>query len=120
MIFKGQQNHSDELVILVQQYIESHYPEKLSIEGICEIFGIGRRTFERRFKKTTANSPIEYLQRVRIEAAKKLLEESYRTVSEIVFQVGYSDMKAFRDIFKKITGTNPLEYKSKFCIPISA
>lgn len=120
MIFKGQRNHTDELVVQVQQYIESNYAEKLSIEAICEVFNLNRRTFERRFKKATANSPIEYLQRVRMEAAKKLLEEGYKTISEIVFEVGYTDMKAFRDVFKKVTGTTPIDYKSKFCIPISA
>lgn len=120
IIFKGQRNHADELVIQVQQYIESNYAEKLSIEAICEVFGVNRRTFERRFKKASANSPIEYLQRVRMEAAKKLLEEGYKTISEIVFEVGYTDMKAFRDVFKKVTGTTPIDYRSKFCIPISA
>lgn len=120
IIFKGQRNHSDDLVAQVQHYIESHYFEKLTIEEICGNFGITRRTFERRFKKAAANSPIEYLQRVRVEAAKKLLEEGYKTVSEIVFEVGYTDMKAFRDVFKKITGATPLEYRAKFCMPISA
>jgi transcriptional regulator GlxA family with amidase domain len=118
MIFKGQRNHADELVIQVQQYIETHYPKKLSIDGICGVFNLSRRTFERRFKKATGNSPIGYLQRVRVEAAKKLLEEGYKTVSEIVFEVGYTDMKAFRDVFKKVTGTTPIEYKSKFCVSL--
>lgn len=118
IIFKGQRNHSDELVIQVQQYIESNYAGKLSIEAICEVFNLNRRTFERRFKKATANSPIEYVQRVRMEAAKKLLEEGFKTVSEIVFEVGYTDMKAFRDVFKKVTGTTPLDYKSKFSTPL--
>ncbi|MBW3470267.1 GlxA family transcriptional regulator [Arthrospiribacter ruber] len=119
-IFKGQRSHADELVVQAQQYIESNYSEKFSIEEICDIFSVNRRTFERRFKKATANSPIEYIQRVRVEAAKKLLEEGFKTVSEIVFDVGYTDMKAFRDVFKKVTGTTPNEYKSKFCIPMSA
>ncbi|MGY6741608.1 MAG: GlxA family transcriptional regulator [Cecembia sp.] len=120
MIFKGQRNHADELVIQVQQYVETHYTKKLSIQGICDIFSLSRRTFERRFKKATGNSPNGYLQRVRVEAAKKLLEEGYKTVSEIVFEVGYTDMKAFRDVFKKVTGTTPYEYKSKFCSPLLA
>lgn len=119
IIFKGQRKHADQLVLQAQQYIESNYPEKLTVDTLSDNLGLSRRTFERRFKKATANSPLTYLQRVRIEAAKTRLEEEGLTISEIAYEVGYSDMKAFREVFKKITGINPLEYRGKFCRSIS-
>jgi transcriptional regulator GlxA family with amidase domain len=76
--------------------------------------GVGRRNFDRRFIKATYNTPVEYQQRVRIEAAKKLLETSRKTIHEVLYEVGYSDMKAFRDVFKRITGLSPLEYRNKY------
>ena len=113
-IFKGQKNHSDGEILKVQNYIEENYNEKLSIEDLAAIISAGRRTFERRFKQATNNTPIEYTQRVRIEAAKRFFEASRRNVSEVMFDVGYTDTKAFRDIFKKITGLTPIEYRNKY------
>lgn len=113
-IFKGQRNHRYEDIKIVQDYIESHFSEKLSIEMLAGLIHMGRRTFERKFKEATHNTPIEYIQRVRIEAAKKFFEASQRNVSEIMYDVGYTDTKAFRDTFKKITGLTPIEYRNKF------
>lgn len=113
-IFRGQRNHGDEDIQKVQDYIEKHYDDKLTTETLANLINTGRRTFERRFKEATNNTPIEYLQRVRIEAAKKFFEASRKNVSEIMFDVGYTDTKAFRDIFKKITGLTPIEYRNKF------
>lgn len=114
VMFKGQRNHSDDDIQKVQDYIEENYCNKLSIESLATLINTGRRTFERRFKVATNNTPIEYIQRVRIEAAKKFFEASRKNVSEIMFDVGYTDTKAFRDIFKKITGLTPIEYRNKF------
>lgn len=113
-IFKGQRNHGDRDIQKVQDYIEAHYPDKLSIETLAGLIHTGRRTFERRFKEATNNTPIEYIQRVRIEAAKSSFEASRKNVTEIMWDVGYTDTKAFRDIFKKITGLTPVEYRNKF------
>lgn len=113
-IFKGQRNHGDEEIEKVQDYIEKHYEDKITIETLANLIHTGRRTFERRFKEATNNTAIEYIQRVRIEAAKKFFEASRKNVSEIMFDVGYTDTKAFRDIFKKITGLTPIEYRNKF------
>ncbi|PRD57013.1 GlxA family transcriptional regulator [Sphingobacterium gobiense] len=113
-IFKGQRNHGDDAIKKVQDYIETHYQDKISIEMLANLVHIGRRTFERRFKEATNNTPIEYIQRVRIEAAKNFFEASRKNVSEIMFDVGYTDTKAFRDTFKKITGLTPIEYRNKF------
>ncbi|HEX8269611.1 MAG TPA: helix-turn-helix domain-containing protein [Flavobacterium sp.] len=113
-IFRGQRNHDDAAVKTVQDYIESHYEDKLTIEALAALINMGRRTFERRFKLATNNTPVEYIQRVRIEAAKLLFEASRKNVSEIMYNVGYTDSKAFRDIFKKRTGLTPIEYRNKF------
>ncbi|MEX1122871.1 MAG: AraC family transcriptional regulator, partial [Balneolales bacterium] len=70
--------------------------------------------FERRFKTSTANTVYEYIQRVKVEAAKKQLEMGRKTVSEVMYDVGYSDTKSFRDLFKRITGMSPVDYRIKF------
>lgn len=113
-IFKGQRNHNDADIQKVQDYIERNYTEKISIDSLANLINIGRRTFERKFKEATNNTPVVYLQRVRIEAAKKYFEASRKNVSEIMFDVGYTDTKSFRDTFKKITGLTPIEYRNKF------
>lgn len=113
-IFKGQKLHEDEDIIKVQDFIENNYQEKISVDELCNKFSIGRRTFERRFKKATNNSIVEYMQRVKIEAAKRQLESGRKTVSEVMYEVGYTDTKAFRDLFKKITSMSPVDYRSKY------
>ena len=114
MIFKGQKAHDDDLIKDAQEFIENHFKEKLTVDQLSEKFQVGRRTFERRFKKATFNSIVEYIQRVKIEAAKKQLEAGRKTVTEVMFNVGYTDTKAFRDVFKKIAGVSPVEYRNKF------
>lgn len=113
-IFKGQKLHEDDDMIKVQEFIENNYQEKISVDELCTKFSIGRRTFERRFKKATNNSIVEYMQRVKIEAAKRQLETGRKTVSEVMYEVGYTDTKAFRDLFKKITSMSPVDYRNKY------
>ncbi|HYF33211.1 MAG TPA: helix-turn-helix domain-containing protein [Chitinophagaceae bacterium] len=113
-IFKGQKIHNDPDIIRVQEFIETNYQERITVDELCEKFGIGRRTFERRFKKATNNTVLEYLQRVKIEAAKKELETGRKTVSEVMYDVGYTDTKAFRDVFKKVTSMSPVDYRNKY------
>jgi transcriptional regulator GlxA family with amidase domain len=113
-IFTGQKSHGDEMVKKAQDYIEDHLDEKISIEHLSAHFAVGRRSFDRRFIKATGNTPIEYSQRVKIESAKKALENSRKTINEIMYDVGYTDVKAFREVFRKVTGISPLEYKSKY------
>ncbi len=113
-IFKGQKVHNDEDIVRVQEYIEANYQDKLTVDELCDRFGIARRTFERRFKKATNNTVLEYWQRVKIEAAKRQLEVSRKTVGEVMYEVGYNDTKAFRDIFKKVTSMSPVDYRNKY------
>jgi transcriptional regulator GlxA family with amidase domain len=114
VIFSTQKNHDDEVIKQAQAYIESHMSQKISVEQLSSQFAIGRRNFDRRFIKATGNTPVEYSQRVKIESAKKAFETSRKHVNEVMYEVGYSDVKAFREVFKKITGMSPLEYRSKY------
>ncbi|MBJ7881915.1 GlxA family transcriptional regulator [Gelidibacter salicanalis] len=114
MIFSGQKSHKDEDVLKAQNYIEQNYKDKISVDDLCEHIALSRRTLERRFKKSTSNSVVEYLQRVKVEAAKKELEKGRKTVNEVMYDVGYSDPKAFRDVFRKITDMTPLDYLNKY------
>ena len=114
IIFQGQKEHEDEEIRQAQEYIEKNFEEKMSVDQLASMFAIGRRNFERRFKKATCNTIVEYIQRVKIEAAKKRLETSRSNINEVMYDVGYSDTKAFRTIFKKITGLSPVEYKNKY------
>lgn len=114
MIFEGYRLHEDKQIHQAQGFIEQHYQERISIEQLMELTHLSRRTFVRRFKKATHINVVEYLQKVKIEAAKKLLEEQRHTVNEVMFEVGYQDPKAFREVFKKVSGTTPLEYRQRF------
>ena len=114
LIFHGQKQHGDQLVLDVQTEIEKSYNTKINVETLTRLFHTNRRTLERRFKVATGNTIIEYLQRVRIEAAKKVLEKKDSNVNDAIFSSGYNDPKSFRDLFKKIIGITPLEYKKKF------
>ncbi len=114
IIFSSQKDHEDEQVKEAQVFIENNFYKKITVEQLAAMTAMGRRTFERRFKKATSNTVIEYMQRVKIEAAKKSLESSKKNVNEVMYDVGYSDNKAFRTTFKKITGLSPLDYRNKY------
>jgi transcriptional regulator GlxA family with amidase domain len=113
-IFTGQKDHNDEAIIKAQQYIEENYTEKITVDQLVDKLAIGRRNLERRFKKATSNTVVEYIQRVKIEAVKKGLETSRKSINELMYDVGYSDVKAFRTVFKRTTGLSPIEYKNKY------
>ena len=113
-MFKGQKDHADEHIKKAQEYIEMNFQEKITVEEIASMLALGRRNLERRFKKATANSIMEYIQRVKIEAAKLSLESSRENVNEVMYKVGYADRKAFRTTFKKITGLSPVQYRNKY------
>ncbi|MDR3679191.1 MAG: helix-turn-helix domain-containing protein [Flavipsychrobacter sp.] len=113
-IFEAQKNHGDELVGHAQTYIEENLGAKFSFEDLALKLATSRRNFDRRFIKATGNTPVEYLQRVKVEVAKSSLEKGRQSIFEVMDKVGYSDEKAFREVFKKFTGMSPLEYKEKY------
>jgi transcriptional regulator GlxA family with amidase domain len=113
-IFQAQKNHGDELIGKAQTYIEENLSEKISFGSLASKLAISRRNFDRRFIKAVGNTPVEYLQRVKVEAAKRTLEKGRKTIFEVMNEVGYSDDKAFREVFKKITGLSPLDYRARY------
>jgi len=114
MMFSGQKDHNDREVREIQEYIEENYSERITVDDLAQRAAISRRSFERRFKQATNNTLVEYLQRVKIEAAKRSFESSRKNITEVMYDVGYSDSKAFRNVFKKITGLTPIEYRNKY------
>ncbi len=114
IMFEEQKEHDDEMVKEAQKIIENSFQEKLYVEDIASKLSISRRSLEGRFKKATRNTLVEYIQRVKVEAAKKRFETTRFNVNEIMYEVGYSDTKSFRTLFKRITGLTPVEYKNKY------
>jgi transcriptional regulator GlxA family with amidase domain len=114
IIFNNQSNHADEPVKKAQKYIENNFQNRITVDQLSLMFAVGRRSFERRFKRATNNTVTEYIQRVKIEAAKKSFETSRKNIYEVMYDVGYSDTKAFRGTFKKITGMTPIDYRNKY------
>ena len=113
-IFRGQKNHTDDAIKTAQEFIEKNIQEKISIEELAGFVAVGRRSFERRFKAATNHSVLEYINRVKIEFAKRSFEISRKNITEVMYDVGYTDTKAFRTIFKKNTGLTPVEYRNKY------
>lgn len=112
--FQPSRDHNDELVASAQEKIESNYHDAATIEELIKDIPSSRRNIVRRFKQITGITPIEYLQQTRIEAAKKLLEQTGQQMTEIIFNSGYNDPKAFRKVFKKSVGMTPSQYREKF------
>lgn len=113
-MFKGQKNHNDTEILKAQEYIETNNQDKISVDELAELVSVGRRSFERRFKIATNNSVLEYIHRIKIEATKRSFESSRKNITEVMFDVGYTDTKSFRNTFKKITGLTPIEYRNKY------
>ncbi|MGC3943133.1 MAG: helix-turn-helix domain-containing protein [Chryseolinea sp.] len=113
-IFIGQKAHGDDVVLRAQELIEKNPTSSFLVDEVCNELGIGRRTFERRFKKGTGNSIVEYVQRVKVEYAKKLLESGSKTINEVTYATGYNDVDAFRKVFKRFTDLSPLGYRKKY------
>ncbi|MGC3946909.1 MAG: helix-turn-helix domain-containing protein [Chryseolinea sp.] len=120
IIFQGQKDHDDEQIKKAQEFIEANFHEKITVDQLASRFAIGRRNLERRFKKATSNTVVEYIQRVKMEAAKINLESSRENVNEVMYKVGYTDTKAFRNTFKRITGLSPLQYRTRYNKAVNA
>ena len=113
-MFQGQKNHNDGAIKEAQEFIDKNVQEKIAIDELADLVSLGRRSFERRFKVATNNSVLEYINRVKIESAKRSFETSRKNINEVMYDVGYTDTKAFRTVFKKITGLTPIEYRNKY------
>lgn len=113
-IFQFQKDHNDPQILSAQKLLEQNFHQSYPYEELARKFGMSRRTFERRFKAATGDTPLVYLQRIRVEKAKRMLETEDSSFDEIVYRVGYVDTSAFRKIFLKQTGLLPTEYKRRF------
>jgi transcriptional regulator GlxA family with amidase domain len=114
MIFEGNKLHDDKVVFNSQNFIEKEYREKITLEMLAQMSNLSSRTFQRRFKKATHFNVSEYIQKVKVEAAKKYLEKGSLSISEVMYEVGYNDPKAFRDTFKKVAGVTPIQYRQRY------
>lgn len=114
VVFKGPRDHQDEPIKKAQTFIENNFQSRITVVQLSILFGIGRRSLERRFKKATYITVADYIHKVKIEAAKKSIETGRKSIDEIMRDIGYTDTKAFRTIFKKTTGLSPIEYWNRF------
>jgi transcriptional regulator GlxA family with amidase domain len=115
IIFNFQKNHSDSDILEAQKWMENQFSQtSVSIDKVAKYLGMSPRNFNRRFKNATGDTPNNYLQRVRVESAKRMLETTRKTIDEISYQVGYEDSNSFRKIFRKYTQLSPNLYRGKF------
>ena len=114
MVFSGQKDHEDEAVRAAQEFIEKNIHSTVTAEHLSAMLSLGRRTLERRFKKATGNTILEYAQRIKMEVVKKSLETSRLGVNEAMYKVGYTDPKTFRIVFRKVTGLSPRQYRNRY------
>ncbi|MBZ2168274.1 GlxA family transcriptional regulator [Marinobacter sp. F4216] len=114
MSFYGSKAHNDPAVVKAQHWLEEHYAEPVVIDHVAEVAALGARTFKRRFKEATGETPLNYLQHLRVEAAKHLLESSREQTSQIIWQVGYEDASSFRRLFKRTAGCTMEQYRKRF------
>lgn len=112
--FQAQKSHDDQPVLKAQEWIESHFSNEILIDELAELVGLGARTFKRRFKQATQETPLSYLQRIRVEHAKMRLEKTTEPINQIIWSIGYEDISSFRLLFKRFTGVTPKGYRQKY------
>jgi transcriptional regulator GlxA family with amidase domain len=117
MVFEGRADHGDADISAVQDWLKTHFSVASPVEEIMKLSNMPERTFKRRFTNATGLSPIAYIQRLRIEDAKRRLERTLTPIDEISWQVGYEDAAFFRRLFKRTTGLTPGAYRRRFRIP---
>lgn len=113
-ILNFQKRHADDAIRAVQLWLENHYSQPVDMNDVARTHGMSRRTFERRFKNATGDTPLFYLQKIRVEAAKKIIETQSLSFDQISYQAGYENSSHFREIFKKHTGLLPTQYERYF------
>lgn len=112
--------HGDRAVLRLQHHLQAHFAEPHSTAGMADIAGLGERTLMRRFRQATGFGPGEYLQQLRLQRARELLENHRDSVEQVALAVGYQDTSAFRKMFLKHTGLTPGQHRARFCSSHSA
>ena len=115
--FHPSRKHTDELIQTLQDWLEVHFTENFSMVDLAARVHLSERQFKRRFKQATEESPLAYVQALRIESAKKILVSSSKSISEISQKSGYEDVRFFRQLFKRQTSLSPTDYRQKFTLP---
>jgi transcriptional regulator GlxA family with amidase domain len=115
--FQCQRGHRDKEIRKAQERLETRYSEQYSFDEFARELGMSRRSFERRFKAATGDSPLQYLQRMRVEAAKRMLETENLNFYEIAYAVGYEDRGFFSKVFTQVSGLTPKAYRQKWSLP---
>jgi transcriptional regulator GlxA family with amidase domain len=119
MIFEGRMDHGDAEIRSAQEWLRDHFSVASPVEEMIRRSKLAERTFKRRFAAATGLTPIAYVQRLRIEDAKRRLERTDASVDEISWRVGYEDSAFFRRLFKRTTGLAPGAYRKRFRIPLA-
>ena len=117
IVFEGRTDHGDSEILAAQQWLSTHFSVASPVEEMIKRSSLAERTFKRRFTNATGLTPIAYVQRLRIEDAKRRLERTEASVDEISWQVGYEESAFFRRLFKRTTGLTPGAYRRHFRIP---
>jgi transcriptional regulator GlxA family with amidase domain len=117
IIFEGRSDHGDAEIASAQRWLSSHFSVANPVEEMIRRSKLAERTFKRRFVSATGLTPIAYVQRLRIEDARRRLERTDASVDEISWRVGYEDSAFFRRLFKRTTGLAPGAYRKRFRIP---
>ncbi len=120
IIFEGKSDHGDAEIASAQQWVRDHFAVANPVEEMIKRSRLAERTFKRRFTNATGLTPIAYVQRLRIEDAKRRLERTDASVDEISWRVGYEDSAFFRRLFKRTTGLAPGAYRKRFRVPVFA
>ena len=118
MVFEGRIDHGDAVVADAQDWLKDHYSVAAPVEQLVVRSGLAERTFKRRFTEATGVSPLAYVQRLRVEEAKRRLEQTEESVEAIGWHVGYEDPAFFRRLFKRVTGLPPGAYRKRFRVPV--
>ena len=116
-VFDPPTDHGDAAIAASQRWIAANVAVASPAEQMVECSGLTARTFKRRFKAATGETPIGYVQRLRVERAKRQLEQSDDPIEEISWAVGYEDPASFRRLFKRLTGLTAGEYRRRFRLP---
>jgi transcriptional regulator GlxA family with amidase domain len=114
--FQPHRQHTDKLILGLQAWLDGHFTENFSMVGLAEKVHLSERQFKRRFKKATEESPLAYVQALRIESAKQVLVSSNKSISEVSRNSGYEDVRFFRQLFKRLTSLSPTDYRQKFVL----
>lgn len=117
IVFEGRKDHGDTAIQAAQEWVAIHFSVANPLEEMILRAGLAERTFKRRFTAAAGTSLIAYVQRLRIEDAKRRLEGTEASVDEISWQVGYEEPAFFRRLFKRVTGLAPGAYRRRFQIP---